>query len=134
MDYLVLSVDPGRDKCGLALVSLSNGILIKKVVKTAELEQEINLMIHEHQPNTIIMGSGTWSKKLKSVVGSFHLPFEIVDERHSTEQARLRFFKDHPPKGLMRLVPLGLQSPQVPYDDYAAVVLAERFFETRKER
>ena len=79
MDYLVLSVDPGRDKCGLAMVSLSQGILIKKVIQTVQLENEINEMIHEHRPDTIIMGSGTGAKKLKRVLENFKVPFEIVD-------------------------------------------------------
>ena len=51
----------------------------------------------------------------------------VVDERHTTERARLRYYQDHPPRGLWRLVPLGLQVPPVPYDDYAAVVMAEDY-------
>ena len=56
---------------------------------------------------------------------------ELVDERHTTELAKLRYFKEFPPRGLWKLVPIGLQTPPTCYDDFAAVVLAERYLEER---
>ncbi|MDP7423155.1 MAG: resolvase, partial [bacterium] len=52
----------------------------------------------------------------------------LVDERESTLEGRRRYFQEHPPRGLWRLVPLSLRYPPEPFDDLVAVILAERFF------
>ena len=51
----------------------------------------------------------------------------LVDEHRSTEEARRRYFVDNPPSGWRRLMPRGLLTPPVPYDDYVAIILAERY-------
>lgn len=55
------------------------------------------------------------------------LDVERVDERHTTERARAEYWRAHPPRGLWRLVPLGLQVPGEPYDDFAALIMARDF-------
>jgi hypothetical protein len=52
-----------------------------------------------------------------------------VNEKHSSERARLRYFKETPPRGIWRLIPITLQVPPVPIDDYAAVIVAEDYLE-----
>jgi hypothetical protein len=49
-----------------------------------------------------------------------------VNERDSTLEARDLYWKEVPPRGWRRLVPLSLQVPPEPIDDFAAVVLARR--------
>jgi hypothetical protein len=130
---LVLSIDPGRDKCGIALVSDTSGVVVMKVIKTGELVNEISKLKEEHSPEVFIMGSGTGSANLKKVLkDNFDIIPEIINESHSTEYARVRFFKENPPKGLKRLIPIGLQLPSVPYDDYAALIIAEKYFEQKR--
>lgn len=55
------------------------------------------------------------------------LPITIVDERNTSLEARRRYYEDHPPKGLWRLVPRGLLVPDVPLDGYAALLIIERY-------
>jgi hypothetical protein len=50
-----------------------------------------------------------------------------VDETGSTLEARVLYWQEHRPRGWRRLVPLSLQVPPEPVDDFAAVVLARRF-------
>ena len=38
---------------------------------------------------------------------------------------------EHRPKGIARLIPKGMRTPPEPIDDYAAVILAERYLKTR---
>ena len=57
------------------------------------------------------------------------VPVTLVPEHGTTLKARRRYFQEHPPRGWRRLLPLSLQIPSEPYDDYAAIVLAEEFFE-----
>jgi hypothetical protein len=55
----------------------------------------------------------------------------LVDEHRSSEQGRRRYFRDNPPRGWRRLLPVGLQTPPRAYDDYVAVILAERYLASR---
>ena len=57
------------------------------------------------------------------------LPIFVMDEYRTTEEARREYWKVHPPTGWRRLLPLTLQVPPVPVDDFAAVLLAQRYLE-----
>ena len=55
------------------------------------------------------------------------LPIHFVDEYETSRAARELYFAEHPPRGWRRLVPIGLQLPPRPIDDYAAILIARRF-------
>lgn len=123
----VLAIDPGRSKCGIAVVDLGV-VVFRQIAKRAEYLELVKRLVQEHQPQQILIGGSTGSKEVISEVGrEIAQKVTVVDERHTTERARGRYFQDHPPRGLWKLVPLGLQVPPVPVDDYAAVVMAEDF-------
>lgn len=106
-------------------------MLEKRVVPTGELEAEIAACIERHKPDIIVMGDGTWSKRVLPGVtrAAGNIPVALVNEKHSSERARLRYFKETPPRGIWRLIPVTLQVPPVPIDDYAAVIVAEDYLE-----
>jgi RNase H-fold protein (predicted Holliday junction resolvase) len=126
----ILAIDPGRKKCGLAVVSAEKGILDRMVVPCEEFSQTVRDLFEKHQPQTVLLGSSTGSKPIGAVIRqSLKIEPKLVDEKHTTELAKLRYFREYPPKGLWKLVPLGLQTPPTCYDDFAAVVMAERYLE-----
>lgn len=124
----VLSIDPGREKCGIAVVTES-GVLRKEVIATSGMPSIVPSLISEFPIAIIIIGNGTggraMAESLRTIV--LQIPIELVDETLSTMNARKKFFKENPPKGLRRLIPLGLLVPDRPYDDYVAVILAENY-------
>lgn len=107
---------------------------MKKIVSTVSLKDEISACLDRFKPTIILMGNATWSKKLrprvKEAAGS--IPLKLVNEKHSTERARIRYLKANPPGGLWKLLPITLQVPGEPYDDFAAIVLAEDYIDGRK--
>ncbi|MDI6828436.1 MAG: resolvase [Armatimonadota bacterium] len=124
---IILSIDPGRDKCGLAVVS-KESVLHKEVAQTAEVPDKISMLTSKYDVTCIIIGSGTGSAPLvENIRSKTNLPIEFVNEHNSTLRARIRFFEENPPKGLLRLIPKGMLTPNRPYDDYVAVILAEDF-------
>lgn len=130
---VVLAVDPGRRKCGLAVVSAGRGVLYRDIVPAEELEGAVRRAVERHRPDRVLVGGSTGSREaVRRLRDALALELTVVDERHTTERARRRYYQENPPRGLWRLVPLGLQVPPEPYDDYAAVVMAEEFLE--KER
>lgn len=126
---VIAALDPGKDKCGLAAVSHSGEIIARKVVASSDIEEFFSRFLSDFRPDLVVMGSGTCSKSIKKRISPIagDVPIQMVDESHSTEIARRLYFEEYPPKGLMRLVPIGLQIPPVPYDDFAAVVLARKY-------
>jgi RNase H-fold protein (predicted Holliday junction resolvase) len=123
----VLAVDPGRDKCGLAIVDARDGILARGVVPTAVVEAVARKWAEAHRPLVLVVGGGTAHRQIRSVLRELELPMEIFPEAHTTERARRRYFQEHPPRGWRRLIPRGLLVPPVPVDDYAAVLIAEGY-------
>lgn len=122
----VLAVDPGRDKCGLAVVT-PDCVILKQIIPRSEIARIVVEMVSEHAPDEIIVGNGTGSSGLIEELKSLSIPLLAVEESYSTQRARARYFRENPPKGLLRFIPRGLLSPPCPVDDYAAVILAERY-------
>ena len=127
----VLAVDPGRWKCGVAVVRRAeNGFetLHQAVVGLAQINGILAGLASEHAIDAIVIGNGTGSGEIvKAVQALVIAQVEVVDERDTTLLARKRFFKDNPPRGLRKLIPVSLQIPNRPHDDYVAVILAEAY-------
>ena len=128
----VMGLDPGRDKCGLAVVSEDGKVLLQQVIASGMLEEEVGNALKAHSPRILIMGNGTTGKQAKKRIEAAFplLPIEVVDEYRTTEMARKEYWKTHPPTGWRRLLPTSMQSPPVPVDDFAAVILCKRVIGT----
>ena len=129
----VLAVDPGREKCGVALVDRKRGALRHAVVESSRLLPFSKAVIREFECRTIVLGDGTATAQTKKEL-SLLLTENIVDqivvvgERNSTREARRRYWTVHPPRGWRKIIPLGLLTPPCAIDDFAAIILGERYF------
>jgi len=121
----VLAVDPGRSKCGVAVVSKSEGVLARTIVPLDALADTAALFKARFNPDAAAVGKGTGGSEALRLLKSLDIPIYVVDEKHTTAMARSKYFADHPPRGWRRLIPKGLLVPPEPYDDYAAVLIAE---------
>ncbi|SDF72584.1 Holliday junction resolvase RuvX [Sporolituus thermophilus] len=133
MADMVIAVDPGRDKCGIAAVSRDRGVLYKAVVPTAALAGKVAKLAHDYGAAAVVVGDRTTGsaavKELSAlIIDGRPLMIATVDEHRSTDEARRRYWQENPPRGLRRLIPTTMQVPPAPVDDYVAVILAERYF------
>lgn len=133
MEEMVIAVDPGREKCGIAIVHSTQGARYQKVIETLALTEKIANLAIAYSVYTVVLGNKTSSRAaleaLNTIIINGHkLNIVTVDEHLSTDEARKRYWQANPPKGLKRLIPVTLQVPPVPVDDYVAVILAERYF------
>lgn len=126
----ILAIDPGREKCGVAVMD-GTTVLARAVVPVRQLIELITDWSTRYGVRQILVGDRTGSKEIVRLIATAlrDVPLTLVAETGTTLDARKRYFRDHPPRGWRRLLPMTLQVPSRPYDDYAAVVLAERFFE-----
>lgn len=122
----VLAIDPGRDKCGIAVLSPQGDVLLHEIVPTGALETRVSELAAEYAPR-IIMGDGTTSAAAKARIEAQVGAVTLVDEYRTTEEGRRLYWAENPPSGWRRLMPRGLLTSTVPVDDFAAVALARRF-------
>lgn len=132
MNQTIISIDPGREKCGIAAVHKQKGILNKCIIKTPSLASIIEEWVTKYQTKIVIMGNGTSSKEAKILLENIKINGELlsvmlVDEYRTTDEGRRRYWQENPPQGLRRLIPVTMQTPPHPVDDYVAVILAERY-------
>ncbi len=128
---LVLAVDPGRDKCGVAIVTSEDEIRFHRVVPVAKMRAMLEELAQNWHFTHLVLGNSTSSQEWRQRISDWLPEVTIIlqDERGSTLAARPLYWQHNPPRGWRRLVPLSLQHPPEPIDDFAAVVLARRFFQ-----
>ncbi len=130
----ILAIDPGRDKCGL-VVAEEGTILARAVVAAADLARVLRRWGVQYRIKEVVLGNRTGHEVVRTqVTGQLPgIPISIVGEANTTLLARRWYFADHPPRGWRRFLPVAMQVPPEPYDDYAAQVILKRFMENQDE-
>ena len=129
---MFMGIDPGRDKCGVAVLTAAGEIKFQRVVATEELDSTIKMLTAEFQIESVILGNGTTHKAAAQKVTTAGLKFQLVDEKHTTEEARREYWKKNPPRGWRRLLPTSMQVPPEPVDAIVAEILVKRFLQGRQ--
>jgi RNase H-fold protein (predicted Holliday junction resolvase) len=125
---MLLGVDPGTRKCGYAVIERVDAQpLTMGIVALEEFGPRLVTLRANFAIDMVAIGHGTNAAVVSGLVRDAGLPFELVDERETTLRARSRFFAAHPPRGWRRIVPRGMLLPDRPIDDYAALLIAERY-------
>ncbi|QTX32776.1 endonuclease [Aminithiophilus ramosus] len=137
-DSPTLAFDPGRNKVGWALAREGGRLVASGIVAVGELDlfldaffggelladrwlrEELVPRPWQIGPGRVILGTGTGSDLLARRLLLRHISFEEVDESFSTLRARELYWRLHPPRGLLRLLPSGLRLPPRDVDDLAA--------------
>ncbi len=125
----LLGFDPGRDKCGLAVVGLDKSLHYHQVILSPNVSVAIQNLRETYPISSIVMGDQTSSKQWQAQLGALpNAPrITLVDERYSSLEARDRYWEMYPPKGISKLLPQSLRSIPRPIDDIVAILLVERY-------
>ena len=130
---IILAIDPGRDKSGV-VVAEERVILERSVVPTARLGVVLRDWGSRYGVTQVVLGDRTGRDEVRQHL-AVELPgiaVSLVQEGNTTLLARRRYFAEHPPGGWRRFLPVSMQVPPEPYDDYAAAIILERFLEARR--
>ena len=129
---LILGFDPGRQKCGIALMGLDRKIHYHQVIAADSVIATIDALRQSFPISQLVMGDQTtaqaWKQKLTQDLPQ-PLRIVTVDERYSSLEARDRYWQMYPPQGLDRLIPLGMRGTRRQIDDIVAIILIERYLE-----
>lgn len=126
---MILGFDPGKDKCGVAVMETNRQLYYHNVVLSESAIASLQSLCQQYVIELIVMGDQTTSKSWKQrLIENFpSLQIVQVDERYSSLEARERYWQMYPPQGLTRLIPPGMRTPPRPVDDIVAIVLIERY-------
>ncbi len=125
---MILAVDPGKRKCGLAVMDEQGQVRLKRVVDRARIIEDISVQALAFDITEVIIGNTAFGKQLTRELSAAKKQFTIhfVPEKNSSLEARQRYWRANPPQGLWKFLPTSLRLPPRPIDDYAAVILGER--------
>ncbi|MBD1828642.1 pre-16S rRNA-processing nuclease YqgF [Microcoleus vaginatus GB1-A2] len=127
---MILGFDPGKDKCGIAVMGRDKKVCYHQVVLSEAAISTIQSLCEQFPIELLVMGDQTTSKSWKQkLTQSLSPEIEIVrvDERFSSLEAKERYWEMYPPTGLSRLIPQGMRTPPRPVDDIVAIVLIQRY-------
>lgn len=128
----ILGFDPGRRKCGIAVMEVDRALCYHEVVESDAAVSTVQQLRSRFPVSLIVMGNQTssqeWQQRLTAALEG-GLRVVLVDERNSTLEARNRYWQMYPPSGIRRLLPQALRRIDRPIDDIVAILLIERYLE-----
>ena len=102
----VLTIDPGKSKCGLVLAEISEKKVYKAIILKSELiENYVRNLIAAEDISQIIIGNGTTGKEIKEKLIFFKKEIITFEEKNTTYRAKARYFELFPITGLKFLMP-----------------------------
>ena len=102
----VITIDPGKSKCGLVLAEITEKKVYKAIIIKSELiENYVRNLIAAEDISQIIIGNGTTSKEIREKLYFFKKEIITFEEKNTTYRAKARYFELFPIRGLMFLMP-----------------------------
>ena len=102
----VITIDPGRSKCGLVLAEISEKKVYKAIILKSELlGNYVRNLITAEEISQIIIGNGTTNREIREKLDFFKKEIITFEEKNTTYRAKARYFELFPISGLKFLVP-----------------------------
>ena len=124
----VITIDPGKSKCGLVLAEISEKKVYKAIILKSELlENYVRHLIAAEDISQIIIGNGTTSKEIKEKLIFFKKEIITFEEKNTTFRAKARYFELFPIKGLNFLIPREIFLINKNLDAISALIILEDY-------
>ena len=124
----VITIDPGKSKCGLVLAEISEKKVYKAIILKSELlENYLRNLITAEDIEKIIIGNGTTSKEIKEKLHFFKKEIITFEEKNTTYRAKARYFELFPISGLQFLMPREVFILNKNLDAISALIILEDY-------
>ena len=124
----LISIDPGKYKCGLVLVDIKKKTIDQAIVLNTEfLPKYVKTLKSVENISKVIMGNGTTSKENIKKLEFLKKDLIIFEEKNSTYRAKKRFFELFPIRGLKNLLPKELFIINKNLDAVSALIILEDY-------
>ncbi len=124
----LVSIDPGKYKCGLVLAEISEKKVHKAIILKSEMLEGYvrNLNIVE-DISKIIIGNGTTAEGVREKLDFFKKEIIFFEEKNSTYRAKARYFELFPISGLKFLIPREFFILNKNLDAISALIILEDY-------
>jgi len=124
----LISIDPGKCKCGLVLADLYQKRVDQAVVlNTKFLPQYVETLNSTENISKVIIGNGTTSRQNIEKLKFLKKELIVVEEKDTTFRAKKRYFELFPMRGLKNLFPKEIFIINKNLDAVSALIILEDY-------
>ena len=124
----VITIDPGKSKCGLVLAEISEKKVCEAIILKSELlENYVRNLITTEDISQIIIGNGTTSREIREKLYFFKKEIITFEEKNTTFRAKARYFELFPISGLKFLIPREIFILNKNLDAISALIILEDY-------
>ena len=128
----LISIDPGKCKCGLVLADLHQKRVDQAVVlDTALLPQYLKTLNSVENISKVIIGNGTTSSENIEKLKFLKKELIVVEEKNTTFRAKKRYFELFPIRGLRNLLPKEIFIMNKNLDAVSALIILEDLYDNK---
>ena len=124
----VITIDPGKSKCGLVLAEISEKKVYKAIILKSELlKNYVKNLITAEDISQIIIGNGTTSREIREKLHFFKKEIITFEEKNTTYRAKARYFELFPITGLKFFIPREIFILNKNLDAISALIILEDY-------
>ncbi len=124
----VISIDPGKSKCGLVLAEISEKKVYEAIICKSELlEGYVRNLNSVENISKIIIGNGTTSREITKKMDFFKKEIIIFEEKNTTFRAKSRYFELFPLNVFQFLIPREFFILNKNLDALSALIILEDY-------
>ena len=128
----VITIDPGKSKCGLVIAEISEKKVYKAIILKSELlVNYVRNLIAAEEVSQIIIGNGTTSREIREKLYFFKKEIITFEEKNTTYRAKARYFELFPISGLKFLIPREVFLLNKNLDAISALIILEDCCKTK---
>ena len=126
--FKLISIDPGKYKCGLVLAEISEQKVYQAIIIKSELlEAYVRNLNTVEDISKIIIGNGTTSREIKQKLDFLKKEIITFEEKNTTYRAKDRYFELFPISGLKFLIPREIFILKKNLDAISALIILEDY-------
>ena len=126
--FKLLSIDPGKCKCGLVLAELIEKKVHEAIIIKSELlEDYVRNLNTVENISKIVVGNGTTNRKIIEKLDFFKKEIITFEEKNTTFRAKERYFELFPIRGFKKLVPKEFFILNKNLDAVSALIILEDY-------
>ena len=128
----LLSIDPGKNKCGLVLAEISEKKVYEAIIiKSKLLKDYVRKLNTVEDISKIIVGNGTTSRGIIEELDFLKKEIITFEEKNTTFRAKTRYFELFPITGLKCFIPREVFILNKNLDAISALIILEDYCEMK---
>ena len=128
----IISIDPGKSKCGLVLAEIGEKKIYKAIIlKTELLKDYVRHLNTIEEISKIIIGNGTTSRMIIEKLDFLKKEIITFEEKNTTYRAKARYFELFTISGFKSLIPREVFILNKNLDAISALIILEDYCKTK---